>query len=485
MKCVNCKQTIPATSKICPYCKNDPNIELVEVTDFGEIDENMYANQEQFDIKTYIKEPKNKKMIILSISVIFLVILIFGILIMMMFRKPKDTSYRLFIKVVDYVSEYINENYFSNSSTKSGEYSLELNLSNYKTKFNGNYSLDYKSRILSLNGSMRDPKEDEGMIVLESKEFTYDIYSNLNNIYFKSKEFYNDEYILFPIEDNFGLLKTKQYDASSLINGLSEATITALKTLKYTTTKENITYRDEEINVKKIYFLLDNNNLLQFYQTFYEELIDDSNFINEISRVTDMKSDKVIETLNNYKTTAEFKYNQENTTDNKIAIYYNGKKIVRISLEYENKRIDFDIGDTKYYFYYYQDDEEIININLTKVEKQIQDIINKTYEITYRMKDKKGVITLKLVDETKPKLEKKEIETYKSVKDFNDEDLNIIKNNMSYYNEKFPDLIEKIFLSFDYRCNPNLECLCESGSDTCSCAYNGAMITCKKEDVKK
>lgn len=485
MKCVNCKQTIPETSVICPYCKNDPLVEVINVTDFGDIDETLYASDDRFDIKTYIKEPKNKKMVILAILVTLFVILLFTFLILSMFRKKTDTSYKTYTKVVDYISEYLNENYFSNSSIRSGEYSLELNLSDYKTKFTGSYSVDFVSRILSLNGSMRDPKEDEGEIVLESKEFTYDLYTNLNNIYFKSKEFYNDEYILFPIEDNIGLLKTKQYSIDSLITSISDATITSLKKLNYVVENEKIMYRDTETNTKKISLILNNSNLRIFFDTLINELMEDSNFINEISRVTDMTSSQVLDTLNNYKTTFSYKYNEENETNNKISIHYSGKKIIRISFYYNEDKFNFDIGDTKYYFYYYKNDEEIIHINFTKVEKQIDDIINKTYEINYRTSDSFGIITLKLAENEKSKLDKREIESYKSVKDFNEEDLNIIKNNMSYYNKSFPDLIENIFSSFDYRCNPNLECVCDDTTNECSCAYNGTMITCKIEDIKK
>ena len=42
MKCINCKKTIPETSTICPFCKNDPNTEVITPMEFGEINENTY-----------------------------------------------------------------------------------------------------------------------------------------------------------------------------------------------------------------------------------------------------------------------------------------------------------------------------------------------------------------------------------------------------------------------------------------------------------
>ena len=128
IKCVNCKQTIPETSKVCPYCKNDPNIEVINVTDFGEINENNYANDDRFDIKTYIKEPKNKKNVLLIFSAILVAFIILVILIFMFTRPKKDNSYKYFTGVVNKIHDYLSEEYFSNSSVKSGDYSLELDL---------------------------------------------------------------------------------------------------------------------------------------------------------------------------------------------------------------------------------------------------------------------------------------------------------------------------------------------------------------------
>ncbi len=55
-------------------------------------------------------------------------------------------SYKYFTGVVDHITEYITDNYLSNNSIKSGEYTLELDLSDYRTKFEGKYSGDLKSK---------------------------------------------------------------------------------------------------------------------------------------------------------------------------------------------------------------------------------------------------------------------------------------------------------------------------------------------------
>lgn len=487
MKCVNCKKIIPETSTICPFCKNDPNTEVITPMEFGEINEDMYANDEKFDIKTYFKEPKNKKIIISSMCLIVLVIGVFSFLIFNLFKPKKDTSYKYFTGVVDRISEYILDNYLSNNSIKSGEYSLELDLSDYRTKFEGKYSGDLKSKNLYIDGKMRDPKEDEGGIVFESKEFTYTLYVDKNNIYFKSKEFYNDEYILFPLEDELGILQAKNYNIQNIVDGLNAAIDDSLEKLKYTSGNEEINYRDDTIKSNYLELELNNSNLQMFYNTLYNTLKEDSNFVNEFARIKDKKADEIIETLENYRKTKEYEYKIEEEKENpsKIKIYYNGKKIYRLSLSCNEKRYNLDIGDTKYYFKYYENDELKVNFELTVVKKQVQDVINETYEVTYKINDKTGIITLKLITKEKGSLTNIEIEKSKSVRDFNDDDIKIIKENMSYYKEDIGIFIQKLFDSYDYKCKPTLECICDDDTGKCSCMYNGEMITCKYDEVKK
>ena len=484
MKCVNCKQTIPETSKVCPYCKNDPSIEVVSVTDFGAINDNIYANDEKFDIKAYVREPKNRKVVFMSVGLILVVILVFSLLLLSVFRPKKDLSYKYFTGVVDTLEEYIMDNFFL-SSTKGGEYSLELDLSDYKTKFEGSYSFDLKSRNIYLDGHMRDPKEDEGQIVFENKEFTYTLYGELNNIYFKSKEFYNDEFILFPIEDNLGFLKTKKYEMNSIMDGVRDAINEGLKVVNYTKGSEEINYRGDNIRTDVLEFNFNNQNMRLFFQKFYENLLDNSNFINEFARINSSLESEIRETLENYKKTMEYKYNTDNETVNKLALYYSGKKIYRLNIDYNDKKYVIDIGDTKYYFKYYESDELKANFELTIVKKQVQDVINETYEVTYKINDKTGIITLKLITKEKGSLTNIEIEQSKSVRDFTDEDIVKIKENMSYYKEDIGTIIQKLFDSYDYKCKPTLECVCDDSKEKCSCMYNGEMITCKYDEVKK
>lgn len=112
-------------------------------------------------------------------------------------------------------------------------------------------------------------------------------------------------------------------------------------------------------------------------------------------------------------------------------------------------------------------------------------MINETYEVTYKINDKTGIITLKLITKEKGSLTNIEIEQSKSVRDFTDEDIVKIKENMSYYKEDIGTIIQKLFDSYDYKCKETLECVCDDNKEKCSCMYNGEMITCKYDEVKK
>lgn len=159
MKCNNCNKFIPDVSTICPYCKSpvDPNSKP-EVIDFGDID-NLDLNQDKFDIKVYVKEPKNKKVVIGALALMVFVILIFIGLVMSLFTNKSGPDYKVFTDVVSTFSNFLEDNYISTKTSSSGKYRLTAKVNKQDFGFNGNYAYDVKNRVISLTGVMRDPKE--------------------------------------------------------------------------------------------------------------------------------------------------------------------------------------------------------------------------------------------------------------------------------------------------------------------------------------
>ena len=110
MKCFNCNKFIPDVSEVCPYCNNSVDSNKENVIDFGNIDNTSY-NSGKFDIKVYIKEPKNRKVVFGALALIVLVIIIFISLVASMFFKSSEPDYKVFTRVVAGISEYLEENY--------------------------------------------------------------------------------------------------------------------------------------------------------------------------------------------------------------------------------------------------------------------------------------------------------------------------------------------------------------------------------------
>lgn len=485
MKCNNCNKFIPDVSTVCPYCNNpvDPNSKP-NIIDFGDID-NVNLNEDKFDIKVYIKEPKNKKIVGGAIALIVFVIIIFIALVMSLFTNKSTPDYKLFTEVVSTFSNFLEDNYLLTKTSSSGKYRLTAKINNQDVGFNGNYAYDVKSKLLSLNGVMRDPKEGTGDVLIDTRDFEFNLYLKDNNLYFQSNEIYDNPYILFPIDDSTGFLTTKNYDMYSLAIGTSDALIQTLKVMNYETTSESITYLGQDIKTTKKSLVLDNKNKVKFISTFLNNLIDDSNFINEMARVRDKKSEEIMQTLENYITTSDYKYSGDSSDVLTISIYYRGSKIYRIEFIDKRDKVTkyiLDVGETKYYLEYFIDNENIYSATLAVSKKELENLIEKNYDITF---DKEGLvsdISIFVEEDKQPTVKKQEITDYKSIKDFTDDDYYKVSNNASYYlnNIKFIDDIKEYYKE---KCTVDLKCVCDEGEDTCNCTYNERIIKCPKNLV--
>ena len=187
MKCFNCNKFIPDVSEVCPYCNNSVDSNKENVIDFGNIDNTSY-NSGKFDIKVYIKEPKNRKVVFGALALIVLVIIIFISLVASMFFKSSEPDYKVFTRVVAGISEYLEENYIGSKYSSSGKYRLTLKVNNDSVAFDGNYGYDVKNKIVNLTGSMRDPKEQTGEVLIDTKDLVFNAYMKDNNIYFQSNQ---------------------------------------------------------------------------------------------------------------------------------------------------------------------------------------------------------------------------------------------------------------------------------------------------------
>lgn len=499
MKCIKCNKNIPDVSTTCPFCNHPVGVyiseeekikereETLATVDFGNLNASDYDANNKLDIKTYIKEPKNKKVVIGGIAAIILVICIFGVLIMSMFSSGNDSPYRLFNDTMMEFFDFYIENYTGSSSAKSGTYKLDININNKKTGLTGTYSFDTKNRVANLTGKMRDPREQNGGIILDYHDFNFIANLNSTNFYFQSKELFNDDVIYFPIDDMTGLLSSKSYDLSSILTGIEEALTEALKMSTYTNSTEDITYLGEQIKVNCRTLTLDNNGKKQFLKTYYQTLMEDTNYINEITRLKESKNEDVLKDLENKLTEIDYKYSGESNDKIILKIYYSGNKIYRLGVEiHEENKPDYllqlDVGETKYYLDVFEDNKNILSATLVVTTKEKDDLIKKNYVITFDMDNFVMDMTLDIEREKRADVRKVSYETSKNIRSFIREDYQNLKNNLSVYTSNV-DWVDKIPEIFKNKCSPSLICRCEDGEDLCNCTYNDSIIKCPKVEV--
>lgn len=482
MKCYKCNKPIPSVSTVCPYCSApvDPNYK--EQIDFGNLDNTDY--DERHDLKAYIQEPKNRKVVFIGIATIVLVIIIFVVLIMTMLKSGKDNPKKYFDDTIELVYDYLYDNYLGSNNAFSAEYKLKLDVNGTSNEFVGTYERDIKSRVFKLDGTMRDPNEASGGIILDSKDFQFDSYMKDNNLYFKSDQLFNN-YFHFTLPDDTGLLTTKTYSLDLLVGGISDALEESMKTVTINKDTTNINYRGVKTNVKKYYFVLDNSGKAKFLKTFYEDLIEDANFLNEYARINNKSVDDITEILKNKVSDAEFRYSGQSDDRTTFAMYVLKKDIIRYCIEdesEEHKVYQLDIKDGKLFFDYTKDNENVISASLLKTDETLNDELTTTYAFTFDYDKYVMDIYLELKIKDRPLVKKEEINGAYEFGLITEEDKNILKNNLSYYTSK-TQIIDTLAGVFKEKCVMGLECNCEPNENICSCLSEGNVITCDKDKV--
>lgn len=490
MKCNHCRKTVPEVSLSCPYCKQliDPNQKL-EV-DFGDLGSTDY--DKKFDIKSFIQdEPdpvkKNKKVgILVGVGIMFIVIAIF-LVVVVFFSPDKGTSSNiLYHETVNTLFEYIYDNYTNSSAMKQGTFELDIKVNEDEYQFYGDYGLDVNNKIVNISSNMEDPRKSEGAIIIDTSLLNIDFYLKENNLYLLSEKLHSvDEYILFPIDDETGLLATKKYDLTSLLSGVQDALLAALNEVSFQVSDEVIIHRGEEIELEKHAIVFDGKTSESFGVNFLNTLLEDSNFINEYARIQGSTSSEVRRIIENYITTIEYKYSDSDEQTGEIAIYYKSGKVYRIEANLNEKQVyQIDIGDTKYYFNYYKDGKSLYSATLVAQRSEKNDLLIKDYEITFDSDKYVIDIQLDLKQVENPKVKKIEVEKYINIRDFKDSDYDKLKRNLDdyFYDVSWVDNLDDIFKE---KCNPDLVCQCEMGLDYCNCTYDNKIIKCPVESVSK
>jgi hypothetical protein len=492
MKCSTCGKEIPENSTVCPFCysavNTTPSLASINTTyqdtsndelNFGDLNNTNY--DESNDLKTYFKEPKTRKKLLIPIICVLCGFVAF-FLILNLFKAPKIAEYKYYTNVVDKVFEYISENYTSANAKNSGSYKLVYSINDESTEFKGKYQMDLSKKLFDITADLKDPEQETGGVIVGNQTLSFELFGKNNELYLVSDYLFETP-ILFPYEDETGLLTTKQYSLDALVGGIHDAINTSLKKMVYKTDKKatlNIKGKDTKVN--KISLTLDYTAKKAFISTFYETLIDDSNFTNEYAKLINKKVADVEKILDGYKTTYEYKYSTNDGKTSYINIYYKGKTVYQIEVINDENKYVIELDTNKISVTNNKDGRIVTTLNINRLDTTMNDVLTRTYNIEYKTDDINANFNIELTKDTNPQVKAKEFENFKSIRNFTEEDMTKFKNNIKVYTEdvSWVDTVKDIFGT---KCSPELTCSC-GDEDTCECTYNNTIITCPKEVVE-
>ena len=490
MRCNHCNKTIPEVSINCPFCKEIVDPDAKPVVNFGELNVTDYDSR--FDIKAnnYEEVKEKKKTNPWGIcGIAGGVVLVLVIVVVIMLSNSTASGYTYFKNVNDTLFTFLLDNYTSSNDTKSGIYDLYFKINDHEYEFEGNYGIDTKNKIVKVTGEYQDPRHDTGQIVVTSNVLKFDAYLENNYFYLLSEQIYDrNKAIMLPIDDETGLLKTKKYDLESLLNGVYDALDYSLSKAKYKY-EENVEIAHLGVltNVSSYTIVLDNAGKKDFLVNFFQTLIDDGSFIGDYAKIQNVSSDEAVSILENYKTKAEYKYSGDSDKVTNLTIYFDKTKVYRLEVdvnENSDRLLQIDIGDTKYYLEYYENNKNVYSGSLKFSTEEKEKHIVKEYDITFDSDKFVTDIMLHIEQSKSPMVKKNKYEEYKEIKDFEDADFNKVKSNLRGF---FPNVgwVENLQDVFKEKCSPALKCECKVNSKNCSCIYNGNLISCPANKVKK
>lgn len=488
MQCNHCGKIVPSTSKICMFCNQeiDPNAKFIppEEENLGSIENTDYDTKLNFKVvNDYLKNPLNKKYVFAGIGVIVVFILIFVLLIMSVFSS-KDESQQVFIKVLDEVDTYLDNNVFSkngHSGSASIEFKYNKDINYYLT---GDYVFDPINKYYSYIGNW-DGKYSTSDIKIDSKTLPINVLIRDNSFYVESEElseqvFYSD----ISLINEF--LNFKAYDMDKLEDSIYTALSDTLSEMSFKNTNEKINFRGKSVNAKKATLVLNSSNMLKFLTNLLNHLSDSTKFVNQFGAIKNMNKDQVKTYLKDLIKTYEYKYAETNTDVLTIDVYYSKKTVYRISATKaasgDISLYQLDINDGAYYFDYFLNDKNIYSGSLNSSVKELTNKYHGEINITFDSDSFLTDITIKYDDDKKASYKKKSYDEVFDLASLSDEEYGNIKNKFTTFVEetKYLDKFRKLFLS---DCSSDLDCNCSEL--TCRCQLDDIYITCPAKVINK
>ena len=500
MKCSTCGKEIPETSQVCPFCystvvkeniqannlNNTSNLTTINTdvignnsSDNNELNFGSLNNTSLDNNTIQIGEKRKVRKLPLGAIIIAGVIVVVGIFVILiiLLNRPKVYEYQYYTGIVDKIYNYLDENILDDNVSNNGKYKIYYTYQGVTKEFKGEYKFDVDKRLLSITGVEKNPEEEKGGVVvgeLPTTEFNFALKNN--NLYFYSKDIFGSA-ILFPYEDDIGLLATKQYESDILIGGVKDAINASLKKLTYTTTKKVIIDEYGDKTLDMINLDINYKTKATFLGTFYETLLNNSNFISEYAKIKNRDEEDIEKLFKNKKLSYEHKYSSDDGSLSTLKIFHRGKDIKRIEYkdERKNNKVIIDLKNNDIQIRKYEEDIEKEAYNISKYDQTMNDKLTRNYKINSNVNNEEVSINIELSKNDNESVKVSEIENAKSIREFNQDELNTIKTNIKPYinNVEWIDKLQKIFGT---KCTSDLKCVCDTR--VCSCELNNRIIEC-------
>ena len=485
MQCNHCGKIVPSTSKICMFCNQeiDPNAHYIPPEEkIGDIENTGYDTKLNIKVvNDLLKKPASRKYVYIGISIIVVFFVLLIALIIGSFGGSKSSSSDVFVKVVDSLYEYIDDEILDKNG-HTGNATIEIKYNKLDYQFTGDYVFDPLNKYFSYISEL-DGKYSSSDIKIDSKILPINFLVRDNQVFIKS-----DDLGEKPLSGDLTLLSDylnlKAYDVDKLIDAYHDVLVDTLKQMSYKSSVEKINFRGDMISTSKVSLVLDNKGMYNFYKKLFANLMDSTKFINQYGSIKNMDKDEVKTYFKDLLKNYEYKYSNSKEVIT-LSINYSKSTVYRITYEIksdETKKYQIEIKDKSYFFDYFVNDKNVYSGSLASTSKDLTNKIHGEIAITFDSDDYLTDIKIKYDDDKKPSYKKLSYDETYDLSSISESDYTTIKDRLSTFIDE-ANILDKFKKIFETDCSSDLECTC---SDiTCRCKLDDKYITCPVKLIEK
>lgn len=365
------------------------------------------------------KEKKSKNKIFLKLILILFILSIFGGGIYLVYKNLFNNPYKVYKNVINYSFDYLNSK-LNNLKDKKLDYDIKKDIlsssgsfkidSNLLESLNG-YEFKYKL-AMDLNKEMLD----SNLIINNNSTEVLNIDGVLRdkNILINSKDIYN-KYLQISRVDNLDLafnnIGINDNILTDILKVVKNTLINDLDKNKLNIEKTKIKVQNENLKVIANNYKLDSNDVKKIYQNIIDSLINDSNIIENLADMLNLRKAEVKEALEKLKTneyilnsfkSLEFKIYTSGITNKVIGVnilfdgkdninFTNYKNVLKINSGTDNNKLEIlkNNSDTNINYNF---DNGLISLVITNKD----DTYNYEFNIETKMLEMEGNLTVEI-----------------------------------------------------------------------------------------